>query len=179
MPDLLAARAQMGTSLAFHIVFASLGVGLPLLFCIAEGLALWRKDETWMTLTRRWVKASAVLFAVGAVSGTILSFELGLLWPTFTEYSGSVIGLPFALEGFAFFLEAIFFGLYLYGWKRLSPLAHWLCSFPIWIGGLLSAWFVVSANACCSLHSGCSFASSKAEDIPIWTLCSIHRKWLS
>ncbi len=154
MPDLLAARAQMGTSLAFHIVFAALGVGLPLLFCIAEGLALWRKDETWMTLTRRWVKASAVLFAIGAVSGTILSFELGLLWPTFTEYSGSVIGLPFALEGFAFFLEAIFFGLYLYGWKRLSPLAHWLCSFPIWIGGLLSAWFVVSANAWMNTPAG-------------------------
>ena len=107
MPDQLAARAQMGTSLAFHIVFAALGVGLPLLFCITEGLALWRKDATLMMLTRRWVKASAVLFAIGAVSGTILSFELGLLWPTYTEYAGSVIGLPFALEGFAFFLEAI------------------------------------------------------------------------
>jgi cytochrome bd ubiquinol oxidase subunit I len=154
MPDLLAARAQMGTSLAFHIVFAALGVGLPLLFCIAEGFALWRKDDILMTLTRRWVKASAVLFAVGAVSGTILSFELGLLWPTFTEYSGSVIGLPFALEGFAFFLEAIFFGLYLYGWQRLSPLAHWLCSFPIWIGGLLSAWFVVTANAWMNTPAG-------------------------
>ena len=115
MSDLLAARAQMGTSLAFHIIFASLGIGLPLLLCIAEGLALRHKDTGWMTLTRRWTKAFALLFAIGAVSGTILSFEIGLLWPTFTRFSGAIIGLPFALEGFAFFLEAIFLGLYLYG----------------------------------------------------------------
>ncbi len=147
MSDLLAARAQMGTSLAFHIIFASLGVGLPLLLCIAEGLALWRKDATWMMLTRRWTKAFALLFAIGAVSGTILSFEIGLLWPTFTKFSGSIIGLPFALEGFAFFIEAIFLGLYLYGWERLSPRVHWLCSFPLWISGAASAWFIVSANS--------------------------------
>ncbi len=89
MSDLLAARAQMGTSLAFHIIFASLGVGLPLLLCIAEGLALWHKDSGWMTLTRRWTKAFALLFAIGAVSGTILSFEIGLLWPTFTLWLGA------------------------------------------------------------------------------------------
>src|SRR2546421_7451718 len=130
MSDLLAARAQMGTSLVSHIVFAVRGVGLPLLLCIAEGLPLWRKDAAWMMLTRRWTKAFALLFAIGAVSGTILSFEIGLLWPTYTKFSGSIIGLPFALEGFAFFLEAIFLGLYLYGWERLSPRAHWLCSFP-------------------------------------------------
>jgi cytochrome d ubiquinol oxidase subunit I len=147
MSDLLAARAQMGTSLAFHIIFASLGVGLPLLMCLAEGLALWRHDATWMMLARRWAKGAAILFAIGAVSGTILSFELGLLWPTFMQFSGAIIGLPFALEGFAFFLEAIFLGLYLYGWDRLSPRAHWLCSFPIWMSGLISAWFVVSANS--------------------------------
>ena len=147
MSDLLAARAQMGTSLAFHIIFASLGIGLPLLLCIAEGLALWRKDTTWMTLTRRWTKAFALLFAIGAVSGTILSFEIGLLWPTFTKFSGSIIGLPFALEGFAFFIEAIFLGLYLYGWERLSPRTHWLCSFPLWISGAFSGWFIVSANS--------------------------------
>ncbi len=154
MPDLLAARAQMGTSLAFHIIFASLGVGLPLLLCIAEGLALWHKDTGWMTLTRRWTKAFALLFAIGAVSGTILSFEIGLLWPTYTKFSGSIIGLPFALEGFAFFLEAIFLGLYLYGWERLSPRAHWLCSFPLWISGAFSAWFIVSANAWMNTPAG-------------------------
>jgi cytochrome d ubiquinol oxidase subunit I len=154
MSDLLAARAQMGTSLAFHIIFASLGVGLPLLICLAEGLALWRKDATWMTLTRRWTKAFALLFAIGAVSGTILSFEIGLLWPTFTRFSGAIIGLPFALEGFAFFIEAIFLGLYLYGWERLSPRAHWLCSFPLWISGAFSAWFIVSANSWMNTPTG-------------------------
>ncbi len=154
MSDLFAARAQMGTSLAFHIVFAALGVGLPLLICLAEGLALWRKDPVWMTLTRRWAKAFALLFAIGAVSGTILSFEIGLLWPTFTRFSGAIIGLPFALEGFAFFLEAIFLGLYLYGWERLSPRVHWLCSFPLWISGAFSAWFIVSANSWMNTPAG-------------------------
>jgi cytochrome bd ubiquinol oxidase subunit I len=154
MSDLLAARAQMGTSLAFHIIFASLGIGLPLLLCIAEGLALWHKDTAWMTLTRRWTKAFALLFAIGAVSGTILSFEIGLLWPTFTKFSGAIIGLPFALEGFAFFIEAIFLGLYLYGWERLSPRAHWLCSFPLWISGAASAWFIVSANSWMNTPTG-------------------------
>src|SRR5437868_2496396 len=154
MSDLLAARAQMGTSLAFHIIFASLGIGLPLLLCIAEGLALRYKDSGWMTLTRRWTKAFALLFAIGAVSGTILSFEIGLLWPAYTKFSGSIIGLPFALEGFAFFLEAIFLGLYLYGWERLSPRVHWLCSFPLWISGAASAWFIVSANSWMNTPAG-------------------------
>ena len=147
MSDLLAARAQMGTSLAFHIIFSVLGVGVPLLLCIAEGLALKTKNPEWMRLTKRWARSAAILFAIGAVSGTILSFELGLLWPTYTKFAGSVVGLPFMLEGFAFFLEAIFLGLYMYGWNRLSPRAHWLCSFPIWISGLASAWFIVSVNS--------------------------------
>src|SRR6266849_2802900 len=147
MSNLLAARAQMGTSLAFHIIFSALGVGIPLLLCIVEGLALRTKNPVWMMLARRWARAAAILFAIGAVSGTILSFELGLLWPTYIKFAGAVVGLPFALEGFAFFLEAIFLGLYLYGWERLSPLVHWLCSFPLWISGALSAWFIVSANS--------------------------------
>src|SRR5260221_11397977 len=135
MSDLLAARAQMGTSLAFHIIFASLGIGLPLLICIAEGLALWRKDTAWMTLTRRWTKAFALLFAIGAVYGTILSFEIGLLCPTFTRFSGAIIGLPFSLEGLAFFIGPILLRLYLFGRERLSPWTLWLCSFPLWISG--------------------------------------------
>src|SRR5215813_2185632 len=154
MSDLLASRAQMGTSLAFHIIFSSLGVGIPLLLCIVEGLALKTKNPVWMMLARRWTRAVAILFAIGAVSGTILSFELGLLWPTYTKFAGAVIGLPFMLEGFAFFLEAIFLGLYLYGWDRLSPRAHWLCSFPIWISGLASAWFIVSANSWMNTPAG-------------------------
>src|SRR2546421_12519192 len=145
--QLLAARAQMGTSLVFHIIFSVLGVGLPLMLCIAEGLALWKKDGTWMALSRQWTKAFAILFAIGAVSGAIVEFEISLLWPTFTKNSGAIIGLPFALEGFAFFIEGIFLGVYLYGAKRLSPLVHWLTSFPILISGVTSAWFVVSANS--------------------------------
>jgi cytochrome d ubiquinol oxidase subunit I len=141
------ARATMGTSLGFHIVFAVLGVGMPLLMSVAEGLALWRRDEDWMVLARRWSKAFGILFAVGAVSGTVLSFELGLLWPRFMAFSGAIFGLPFTAEGFAFFVEAIFLGLYLYGWDRLSPVQHWLTSIPIALSGAASAVFVVMANA--------------------------------
>lgn len=147
MSDLLAARAQMGTSLVFHIIFSVLGVGLPLLLCLAEGLALWHKDPVWMVLARRWAKAAVIVFAIGAVSGTIVEFELGLLWPIYIRFIGAVIGPLFAFEGFAFFLEAIFFGIYLYGWNRVSPLIHWLSSFPIWLGGLASAWFIVTTNS--------------------------------
>ncbi len=147
LTNLLAARSQMGVSLAFHIFFSALGVGLPLLLCLSEGIGLWRKDGTWLALSRQWTKAFAILFAIGAVSGVIVEFELSLLWPTFVKGSGAIIGLPFALEGFAFFLEGIFLGVYLYGAKRLSPLVHWLTSIPIVISGLTSAWFVVSANS--------------------------------
>ena len=121
----------MGTSLGFHIVFAVLGVGMPLLMFAAEGIGLWRHDPVWLALARRWAKAFALIFAIGAVSGTALSFELGLLWPGFMAFSGSVIGLPFSAEGFAFFIEAIFLGLYLYGWDRLGPVAHWLTAVPV------------------------------------------------
>ena len=172
MSDLLAARAQMGTSLAFHIIFASLGVGLPLLMCIAEGLALRTKNPEWMALTRRWARASAILFAIGAVSGTILSFELGLLWPTWIKFAGSVVGPAFAFEGFAFFLEAIFLGLYLYGWDRLTPRAHWLCSFPIWISGLASAWFIVSTNSWMNTPAGFVIKNGQVTNIDPSRLCS-------
>ena len=137
----------MGFSLAFHIVFAVLGVGMPLLMCIAEGIGIRRHDEGWLNLAKRWSRAFGILFAVGAVSGTALSFELGLLWPAFMAFSGSIIGLPFTAEGFAFFIEAIFLGLYLYGWDRLSPLNHWLTSIPIALSGAASSIFVVMANA--------------------------------
>jgi cytochrome d ubiquinol oxidase subunit I len=147
MDEVALARATMGTSLAFHIVFAALGVGLPLLLVIAEGLALWRRDAVWMDLARRWSRAFGLLFAIGAVSGTVLSFELGLLWPRFMALSGSMVGLPFTAEGFAFFLEAIFLGLYLYGWNRLTPFRHWLCGIPIAISGAASALFVVMVNS--------------------------------
>src|SRR5256885_13262413 len=144
---LTAGRAQMGTSLAFHLTFAVLGVALPLMMLIAEGLHLRTGDPVWLALARRWSKAFAIVFAVGAASGTIISFELGLLFPRFMAYAGGIIGLPFSLEGAAFFIEAIFVGIYLYGWNRLSPRVHWLSGVPIAISAVASAFFIVTANA--------------------------------
>ncbi|HLI71603.1 MAG TPA: cytochrome ubiquinol oxidase subunit I [Ktedonobacteraceae bacterium] len=163
--NLLAARTQMGTSLGFHIIFAALGVGLPLALCVAEGLALWNSDGTWMALAHQWARAFTFLFAIGAVSGAIIEFELALLWPTFIKYSGAIIGLPFALEGFAFFLEGIFLGIYLYGARRLSPLVHWLSSLVIVLSGLSSAWFVVSANSWMNTPAGFHIAHGKITGI--------------
>ena len=147
LTSLQAARAQMAVSLGFHIVFASLGVGLPLMLLITEYRANRTGDAVWMALTRRWAKALGILVAIGAVSGTVLSFALGLFWPGLMGRWGSVVGLPFALEAFAFFIEAIFVGIYLYGWDRLSPWAHWLSGWPVVLGGAASAWFVVTANS--------------------------------
>jgi cytochrome d ubiquinol oxidase subunit I len=123
--NLWAARMQMALTLGFHIILATFGVGMPVLLLWAEHRYLRTGDPVWKMLAKRWSKVFAVLFAVGAVSGTVLSFELGLLWPEFMARFGAVIGLPFTLEGFAFFLEAIFVGIYLYGWDRLPPRAHW------------------------------------------------------
>jgi cytochrome d ubiquinol oxidase subunit I len=145
--DLTAAREQMELSLSFHIVFAVLGVGMPWLMLFAEWRGLRTGDKRWMALAKRWSKAVAVLFAVGAVSGTVLSLEFGLLWPTFMARFGSAIGLSFTLESFAFFVEAIFLALYLYGWNRLAPKIHLLCAVPVALGGMASALFVTTANA--------------------------------
>ncbi len=147
MDNLLAARIQMGFTLGFHMLFAAFGVGFPLLMLVAEGVALRGGPAHYLTLAKTWGKANALLFAVGAVSGTALAFELGLLWPGFMLFSGSTIGAGFATEAFAFFLEAIFIGLYLYGWNRLTRLGHWLAGLPIVIGGIASAALVVSVDA--------------------------------
>jgi cytochrome d ubiquinol oxidase subunit I len=165
LSNLLPARLQMALTLGFHIVLACLGVGLPVLMTAAEWRFLRTGDELWRTLARRWSKAFAVLFAVGAVSGTVLSFELGLLWPDFMERWGAVIGLPFTMEGFAFFLEAIFVGIYLYGWDRLPPRVHWLVGWPIVASGFLSALFVVTANAWMNAPAGFRLADGKVVDV--------------
>ena len=165
MDTVIAARAQMGTSLAFHIVFAALGVGLPLLVFIAEGLWLRTNDRAYYDVARTWSKGMAILFAVGAVSGTILSFELGLLFPEFMRHAGGIIGLPFGLEGFAFFIEAIFIGLYLYGWDRLSPRAHWLAALPIVISGPISAAFITLVNSWMQMPTGFRMVNGHATDV--------------
>lgn len=146
MTDLLAARSLMAMSLGFHIIFAVVGIGLPLMMVIAEWRWLRTGEEVYLTLTQRWAKGTAVLFAVGAISGTVLSFQLGLLWPGFMAWAGPIIGLAFSLEGFAFFAEAIFLGLYLYGWGRLSPAAHLGAGLVVVLSGAASAVFVVLAN---------------------------------
>src|SRR5262249_27958606 len=154
MDDLLTARSLMGLTLAFHIIFAAIGVSLPLMMTIAEWR--WRRtnDPAYLLLAKRWAKGTAILFAVGAVSGTVLSFELGLLWPRFMEHAGAVIGMPFSLEGFAFFTEAIFLGIYLYGWDRISARAHIAAGMIVAISGAASALFVVTANAWMNTPTG-------------------------
>jgi len=165
MSDLMAARTQMGSSLGFHIIFAAIGIGLPLLMVIAEGIYLRTGNPAYLALAKRWSKAFAITFAVGAVSGTILSFLLGLLWPRFMEYAGGIIGMPFSMEGFAFFIEAIFLGIYLYGWNRLSPRAHWLSGIPVAIAGACSGIFVLSANAWMNIPAGFDVVDGKPTNI--------------
>src|SRR5678816_1314799 len=152
--DLIAARAQMALSLGFHIVFAEIGIAMPLLMVLAE----WRwhrtGDRVYLDLAKRWAKGTAILFAVGAVSGTVLSFELGLLWPRFMELAGPIIGIPFSLEGFAFFTEAIFLGVYLYGWDRISRRAHLTAGVIVALSGAASAVFVVMVNAFMNTPAG-------------------------
>jgi cytochrome bd ubiquinol oxidase subunit I len=154
MPDLLAARSQMGTSLAFHIIFAVVGIGMPALMVVAERRWHVTGDEVYHELAQLWAKGTAILFAVGAVSGTVLSFELGLLWPGFMRFAGAIIGMPFSLEGFAFFMEAIFLGIYLYGWDRIAPRAHLLAGVLVAVSGALSGIVVVIANAWMNTPTG-------------------------
>jgi cytochrome bd ubiquinol oxidase subunit I len=147
MDDLLAARFQMAFSLGFHMLFAAVGMAMPVMMVAAEGRWLRRGDAEALQLAKTWAKVTAVLFAIGAVSGTVLSFELGLLWPRLMAFGGPLIGGAFAIEGYFFFIEAIFIGLYLYGWNRLSPFAHWMTGWPVAISGAMSGIIVVSANA--------------------------------
>lgn len=154
MSDLLAARSQMGTSLAFHIIFAVVGIGMPALMVMAERRWLVTGDEIYHELAQRWAKGTAILFAVGAVSGTVLSFELGLLWPGFMRFAGPIVGMPFSLEGFAFFMEAIFLGIYLYGWDRIPHRAHLAAGVLVAVSGALSGVVVVIANAWMNTPTG-------------------------
>ena len=165
MSDFFFARSQMAMSLAFHIIFAALGIGMPLLMAFAEGMYLRTRHPVYLDLSKRWARGTAVLFAVGAVSGTVLSFELGLLWPSFMEKAGAIIGMPFSLEGFAFFTEAIFIGVYLYGWNRLSPFLHWLSGVVVAVSGIFSGIFVVTANAWMNALAGFKAVDGKITDI--------------
>src|SRR5262245_47832419 len=159
MSDLLAARAQMAISLGFHIVFAAIGIALPALMVLAEARGLRLRDPVYREIAKAWARGAAIFFAVGAVSGTVLSFELGLLWPTFMQRAGPLIGLPFALEGFAFFTEAIFLGVYLYGWERVSPAAHLAAGVIVAASGAASALFVLGVNGWMNAPTGFTLAA--------------------
>jgi cytochrome bd ubiquinol oxidase subunit I len=163
--DLLAARWLFGLSLAFHIVFAAVGVAMPLFMVIAEWR--WRRtgSPAHLELARKWAKGTAILFAVGAVSGTVIAFELGLLWPRFMEFAGPIIGMPFSLEGFAFFAEAIFLGIYLYGWDRVSPGLHLASGVAVAVSGAASAFFVTLANAWMNVPAGFELAGGAAVQV--------------
>ena len=165
MTDLFAARSQMAISLAFHIVFAAAGIAMPLMMVIAEARWLRKRDDALLALTRSWAKGTAILFAVGAVSGTVLSFELGLLWPQFMRWAGPIIGMPFSLEGFAFFTEAIFLGIYLYGWNRIPARAHLAAGAMVAISGAASAMFVVIANGWMNTPTGFRLVDGQPQDI--------------
>src|ERR1700742_2011726 len=145
--NLFAAREQMAFTLAFHIVLACLGVALPATILVANYIGLKKDDHDAMELAQRWSKAMAVTFAVGAVTGTVLSFEFGLLWPRFMERFGAAFGIAFGIEGLFFFLEAIFLAIYIYGWKRLPPWAHWWAGVPVFSCGIGGASPVVAANS--------------------------------
>lgn len=163
-----AGRALMGDSLGFHIMFALLGVGLPLLISLAELMGILRKDDEWYATARRWSFAMGALFVIGGISGMIISFQLSLLWPGFMELAGQIIGLPFFLEGFAFFIEAIFLGIYLFSWDRFGMWTHWLCSLPLVFGSAASAFFITTANAFMNSPQGFTITDGVITDIQPW-----------
>jgi cytochrome d ubiquinol oxidase subunit I len=163
--DLGAARSQMAFTLGFHIILASLGVAFPAIMLIANYRGLRRDDPVALLLARRWSKVVAVTFAVGAVTGTVLSFEFGLLWPEFTSRFGDVFGVLFAIEGIFFFLEAIFVAIYIFGWKRLSPWAHFWSGVPIVVCGLGGAFSVVAVNSWMNQPQGFTLRNGEVTDV--------------
>jgi cytochrome d ubiquinol oxidase subunit I len=165
MEDLLAARLQMAISLGFHIIFAVIGIAMPFMMAIAEWKWIKTGQQVYQDLAKAWSKGVAIFFATGAVSGTVLSFELGLLWPTFMEHAGPIFGMPFSWEGTAFFVEAIALGLFLYGWDRLSPKVHWATGLVVGISGVASGIFVVAANAWMNSPAGFDWVNGQAINI--------------
>lgn len=182
MEDLLAARLTMAFSLGFHIIFAAVGMVMPFMMATAHYLYLRRGEREYLELTKLWMKGVAIMFAVGAVSGTVLSFELGLLWPGFMKHAGPIIGMPFSWEGTAFFLEAVALGLFLYGWNRMNRWAHWFSGLAVGITGFSSGIFVVAANSWMNSPAGFEWIDGQAHNIdpvaamfnPAWLHQTIH-----
>ncbi|WP_182524693.1 cytochrome ubiquinol oxidase subunit I [Nocardioides dongkuii] len=167
---LLPARQQMALSLGWHIVLACFGVAFPAIIFAMHWRGIYRDDADALVLAQRWAKVSAVLFAIGAVSGTVLSFEMGLLWPGLMGTYGDVLGLPFAFEGLAFFLEAIFLGIYLYGWGRMPPRRHLLMIVPMAFMGIFGAFCVIAVNAWMNVPVGFDVVDGRVTNIDPWAV---------
>ena len=168
--EVVPARAQMATTLGFHIILACFGIAFPTIVLTAEYIGLKRSDEVAMTLARRWSQVLGVLVAVGAVTGTVLSFEMGLLWPGLMRRYGAVIGLPFSVEGIFFFLEAIFTGIYLYGWRRLSGWAHFWSGIPVALSGIGGAVSVMAANSWMNQPGGFTLRAGRVVSVDPWAV---------
>ncbi len=168
------ARAQMATTLGFHIILACFGIALPSFVLLAEFIGLRRRNETAMRLARRWSQVMGVLVAVGAVTGTVLSFEMGLLWPGLMRQYGAVLGVPFGVEGLFFFLEAIFAGIYLWGWRRLPGWAHWWSGVPIAVSGIFGAMSVIAVNAWMNTPGGFTEVDGRITSVDVWQVFFSH-----
>jgi cytochrome d ubiquinol oxidase subunit I len=172
--EVVPARAQMATTLGFHIILACLGIALPAIVLLAEFIGLRRQDETAMRLAHHWSQAMGVLVAVGAVTGTVLSFEMGLLWPGLMRAYGAVLGFPFGVEGIFFFLEAIFAGIYLWGWRRLPGWAHFWSGVPIALSGILGAMSVIAVNSWMNTPGGFTQQDGQITAVNVWQVFFNH-----
>src|SRR5258705_1093559 len=161
---LLQARQMQALSFVVHIPLVCFGIAFPSMVLFVEWRYLRTNDGLFRTLARRSTRVMVALFAAGVVTGTVLSFEMGLLWPNFTATFGSVFGLGFAIEGFSFFLEAIFIGVYVYGWDRLSPRAHFLSGLPIVVAGVIGSLMVISVNGWMNNPSGFTLVDGRVVD---------------
>jgi cytochrome d ubiquinol oxidase subunit I len=175
---LLEARQMQALSLGVHIPLVCFGIAFPAMILFAEWLHLRTGDEIYRTIARRWTRIMVALFAVGVITGTILSFEIGLLWPNFTATFGSVFGLGFAIEGFSFFLEAVFIGIYVYGWDRLSPRAHLWSGVPIVIAGVTGSFMVIAVNGWMNHPTGFTLRDGTVTEVqPFTALFVNHYFW--
>ncbi|PJJ84896.1 cytochrome ubiquinol oxidase subunit I [Mucilaginibacter auburnensis] len=165
MDDFLAARSQMALSLGFHIIYSCIGMVMPVFMAIAHYQYIKTGNVVYKNITQAWSKGVAIFFATGAVSGTMLSFELGLLWPKFMLHAGPIFGMPFSLEGVAFFIEAIALGFFLYGWNKFNKWFHWFTGVLVGVSGILSGILVVSANSWMNSPAGFNYVNGKYTNI--------------
>jgi len=178
MDDFLAARSQMALSLGFHIIYSCIGMVMPVFMAISHYKWIKTQDPVYKNITVAWSKGVAIFFATGAVSGTMLSFELGLLWPGFMKHAGPIFGMPFSLEGVAFFIEAIALGLFLYGWNKLNNWVHWTAGVIVGVSGIASGILVVSANSWMNSPSGFDFVNGHYINIdPVKAM--FNKAWFS